>query len=61
MLKHKDHFHGSDLRKNRRNLSYKKRGYHQFFPNVNPLGMFPLLRDTLSTHIDAITNYPDRD
>ncbi|MEG0963389.1 MAG: histidinol-phosphate transaminase, partial [Lachnospiraceae bacterium] len=32
-----------------------------FSANVNPLGVSPLLRDTLANHIDAITTYPDRE
>ena len=61
MLKHKDHFHGSDLEKIEEIYHIKKEDITSFSANVNPLGISPLLRDTLSTHIDAITNYPDRD
>ena len=32
-----------------------------FSANVNPLGISPLLRRTLTEHIDAITAYPDRE
>ena len=61
MLKHKDHFHGSDLEKIEEIYHIKKEDITSFSANVNPLGISPLLKETLSTHIDAITNYPDRD
>ncbi len=61
MLKHKDHFHGSDLEKIEEIYHIRKEDITSFSANVNPLGISPLLRDTLSTHIDAITSYPDRD
>ena len=61
MLKHKDHFHGSDLEKIEDIYGIKKEDITSFSANVNPLGISPLLRDTLSRHVDAITSYPDRD
>lgn len=61
MLKHKDHFHGSDLEKIEEIYGIKKEDITSFSANVNPLGISPLLRETLSNHIDAITSYPDRD
>ena len=55
MLKHKDHFHGSDLEKIEDIYGIKKEDITSFSANVNPLGISPLLRDTLSRHVDAIT------
>ena len=56
MLKHKDHFHGSDLEKIEDIYGIKKEDITSFSANVNPLGISPLLRDTLSRHVDAITS-----
>ena len=61
MLKHKDHFHGSDLEKIESIYGIKKEDIISFSANVNPLGVSPLLRTALSEQIDAITSYPDRE
>jgi len=61
MLQHKDHFHGSDLEKIEQIYGIKKEEITSFSANVNPLGVSPLLRETLANHIDAITTYPDRE
>ncbi|MBQ8662647.1 MAG: aminotransferase class I/II-fold pyridoxal phosphate-dependent enzyme [Eubacterium sp.] len=61
MLKHKDHFHGSDLEKIEAIYGIKKEEITSFSANVNPLGVSPLLRATLAEKIDAITSYPDRE
>ena len=61
MLKHKDHFHGSDLEKIEEIYHIKKEDITSFSANVNPLGISPLLRDTLAKHVAAITSYPDRE
>lgn len=61
MLKHKDHFHGSDLEKIEEIYHIKKEDITSFSANVNPLGISPLLRDTLAKHVDSITSYPDRE
>lgn len=61
MLQHKDHFHGSDLEKIEAIYGIKKEDITSFSANVNPLGVSPLLRETLASHIDAITTYPDRE
>ena len=61
MLKHKDHFHGSDLEKIEEIYHIKKEDITSFSANVNPLGISPLLRDTLAKHVDAITSSPDRE
>ena len=61
MLQHQDHFHGSDLEKIEKIYGIKKEEIISFSANVNPLGISPLLRRTLTEHIDAITAYPDRE
>ncbi len=61
MIKHKDHFHGSDLELIEQIYGIKKEEIVSFSANVNPLGISPLLRTELSQHIDVITTYPDRD
>lgn len=61
MIKHKDHFHGSDLEKIEEIYGINKDEVISFSANVNPLGVSPLLRATLSEKIDAITTYPDRE
>lgn len=61
MIKHKDHFHGSDLEKIEAIYGILKEEIISFSANVNPLGVSPLLRSTLAEKIDAITAYPDRD
>lgn len=60
-LQHQDHFHGSDLEKIEKVYQIKKEEVISFSANVNPLGISPLLRRTLSEKIDAITTYPDRE
>lgn len=61
MIQHKDHFHGSDLEKIEEIYGIKKEEIVSFSANVNPLGISPMLRETLANHIDAITTYPDRE
>ena len=61
MIKHKDHFHGSDLEKIEEIYGIKKEEIVSFSANVNPLGVSPLPRTTLADKIDAITTYPDRE
>jgi len=61
MLKHKDHFHGSDLEQIERIYDIKKADIVSFSANVNPLGISYQLKQTLATQLDAITQYPDRD
>ena len=61
MIKHKDHFHGSDLEKIEQIYGINKEDITSFSANVNPLGISPLLRTALSDRIDAITSYPDRE
>lgn len=61
MLKHKDHFHGSDLEKIEEIYHIKKEDIISFSANVNPLGISYQLRTTLANRLDAITSYPDRE
>lgn len=61
MLKHKDHFHGSDLEKIEAVYGIKKEDITSFSANVNPLGISPKMRATLIDKIDCITSYPDRE
>lgn len=61
MLKHRDHFHGSDLEKIEAIYGIKKEEITSFSANVNPLGISPLLREQLADKIDAISSYPDRE
>lgn len=61
MIRHADHFHGSDLEKIETIYHIKKEDIISFSANVNPLGVSYRLRETLSSHIDAITSYPDRE
>lgn len=61
MIQQKEHFHGSDLEKIEQIYGIKKEEITSFSANVNPLGISPLLRKTLSDHIDAISTYPDRE
>lgn len=61
MIAPKEHFHGSDLEKIEKVYGIKKEEITSFSANVNPLGISPRLRSTLSERIDAITGYPDRE
>lgn len=61
MIKHSDHFHGSDLETIEKVYGIKKEEIVSFSANVNPLGISPKLKVTLSERIDAIMSYPDRD
>lgn len=61
MLKHKDHFHGSDLEKIEELYHIKKEDITSFSANVNPLGISFRLKSALAEHLDVITSYPDRE
>lgn len=61
MIKHSDHFHGSDLESIEKVYGIKKEDIISFSANVNPLGISPKLKTTLSERIDAIMSYPDRE
>jgi threonine-phosphate decarboxylase len=61
MIKHTDHFHGSDLETIEKVYHIKKEAIVSFSANVNPLGISPKLKATLSERVDAIMSYPDRE
>jgi len=61
MIKHSDHFHGSDLETIENIYGIKKEDIISFSANVNPLGLSPKLKITLSERIDALMSYPDRE
>ncbi|MDF2542394.1 MAG: hypothetical protein K0S47_2112 [Herbinix sp.] len=61
MIKHTDHFHGSDLETIEAVYGIKKEDIVSFSANVNPLGISPKLKKTLSEKVDAIMSYPDRE
>lgn len=61
MIEQKEHFHGSDLEKIEKKFNLKKEDIVSFSANVNPLGISYKLKEELSSHIDAITSYPDRE
>jgi len=61
MIKHTDHFHGSDLEKIERIYHIKKENIISFSANVNPLGLSQKLCESLKDHLEVITSYPDRE
>ena len=61
MIRHSDHFHGSDLELIEKIYGIKKENIISFSANVNPLGISPKLKETLAERIDAIMSYPDRE
>lgn len=61
MIKHSDHFHGSDLETIEKIYGIRKEEIVSFSANVNPLGISPKLKATLAERIDSIMSYPDRD
>ncbi|TCK92450.1 threonine-phosphate decarboxylase [Natranaerovirga hydrolytica] len=54
------HFHGSDLEKIAETHHLPKDEIINYSSNVNPIGISPLLKKTLASHIDLISTYPDR-
>ncbi|HKL98540.1 MAG TPA: histidinol-phosphate transaminase [Mobilitalea sp.] len=61
MIRHSDHFHGSDLETIEKIYGIKKEDIVSFSANVNPLGISPKLKTTLSERVDSIMSYPDRE
>lgn len=61
MIKHTDHFHGSDLETIERIYGIKKEEIVSFSANVNPLGISPKLAEKLPEELSCITSYPDRE
>ncbi len=60
-IKHKDHFHGSDLEKIEEIYHIPKDQIISFSSNVNPLGISNGLKEHLSKNLAVITTYPDRE
>ena len=61
MSEKKQEFHGSDLEKVEAYYGIKKETIIPFAGNVNPLGISPLLKKSMASHIECISEYPDRD
>lgn len=61
MIKHSDHFHGSDLEAIEASYGIKKEDIISFSANVNPLGLSGKLKAEISEHLDIISSYPDRE
>ncbi len=61
MFTKREHFHGSDYEKIEDEYGISRENLVCFSANINPYGISPLLRETLSEHIDCITDYPDRE
>ena len=61
MIKHKDHFHGSDLETIERIYGIKKEKIISFSANVNPLGISPKMETVLRENLRCIEHYPDRE
>lgn len=61
MFENKEYFHGSDFEKAEAVYGIKKEDIISFSANVNPLGISYRLKEELSSHIDVITTYPDRE
>lgn len=61
MIQQKEHFHGSDLEKIEKKYGIKKEDIVSFSANVNPLGICPKMKQALTSHLEVITTYPDRE
>ena len=61
MLRHKDHFHGSDLEKIEELYKIPKEKILSFSGNVNPLGMPKSVLEYAKAHLDCLSAYPDRE
>ncbi|CRZ33463.1 threonine-phosphate decarboxylase [Herbinix hemicellulosilytica] len=61
MTRQRYNFHGSDLEIIEKIYNIKKEDIINFAANVNPLGISPKLKKTLSERIDSIMSYPDRE
>ena len=54
-------FHGSDIEKICSCYHLKKENLVNFAANVNPLGLSLRMRREISSHLDLISSYPDRE
>ncbi len=61
LLKHKDHFHGSDLEKIEQIYGIKRDEIISYSANVNPLGISPEAAKAIASHLHCIEAYPDRE
>lgn len=61
ILKHKDHFHGSDLEKIEAIYGIQRDTIISYSANVNPLGISPQAADAIAHNLHCIEAYPDRD
>ena len=59
-MEKKQAFHGSDLEKIEKIYGIKKEDIIPFGGNVNPLGISPLLKQSMAEHLDSVCEYPDR-
>lgn len=57
----KPNFHGSDLEQISKYYKIPQDSIISFGANVNPLGLSDSVKEDLSSHLDIITRYPDRD
>ena len=55
MSEKKQEFHGSDLEKVEAYYGIKKEDIIPFAGNVNPLGISPLLKKSMASHIESIS------
>ena len=61
IMEQKEHFHGSDLEKIEQIYGIRKENIISFSANVNPLGISPKIKDAITTNINVISSYPDRE
>ncbi len=61
ILKHKDHFHGSDLEKIEKIYGIRREEITSYSANVNPLGISPEAAAAIASHLHCIESYPDRE
>lgn len=57
----KPHFHGSDLEKIEEYYGIPRDSIVSFGANVNPLGLSEKVKEEISSHLDIISSYPDRE
>lgn len=57
----KPEFHGSDIEKIAEYYNISKDSITSYSANVNPLGLSPFVKEALSSNLDILTRYPDRD
>ena len=54
-------FHGSDIEKICSHYGLKRENIVNFGANVNPLGLSSRVKEAVSSHLDILSTYPDRD